>query len=243
MQQRTTTRPFTLANIEDQFQTDPDKIELMYRNMFPTQLSTSSSMPLQHKRRKIIEQMKKKFQLEWKKIEWDKQFNAFFQRHCFLQGNVFPETDEEYLRYLRQCLPFSDRIVPLDKYEQLLELYEEAIDIYPSDEALHRKMQTRVLKKIMSIDPYRYFFISTLRKKFYIKILENIVAQDRERTYKDLIDKKISVIDMYSDIISNMQSSDAKQIQSYLESLTRLFISIYPQVKNLKRVWKLFDEM
>jgi hypothetical protein len=125
-------------------------------------------VPLQQKRRRIIEHIKKKFQLEWKKIEWDKKFNTFFERYCLSRDNVFPKTDEEYLQNLRECLPISDE-VPLIKYDQLLTLYKEAMEIYPSDDALHRKMKTRVLKKIMRIDPYRYFFFSTLRENFYTK--------------------------------------------------------------------------
>uniref|UniRef100_A0A6C0K100 Uncharacterized protein n=1 Tax=viral metagenome TaxID=1070528 RepID=A0A6C0K100_9ZZZZ len=242
MQQRTTTKPFTLVNIDNQFQTNPDKIQLMYLNMFPDQVSKASSVPFPQKRSRIIQQMKKKFQLEWKKIEWNKKFRDFLQSSCLLRENIFPQTDEEYLVYLRQCLPVLG-MVPLNKYDQLLTLYKEALEIYPSDDALHRKMETRVLKKIMSIDPYRYFFFSTLREYFYTKVLENFVAQDRARTYKDLIDKKISVRDMYSDLISNMKSSDAIQIQSYLESLARVLISIYPRIKNWEGVLKLFDEV
>jgi hypothetical protein len=82
-------------------------------------------VPLQQKRRRIIEHIKKKFQLEWKKIEWDKKFNTFFERYCLSRDNVFPKTDEEYLQNLRECLPISDE-VPLIKYDQLLTLYKEA---------------------------------------------------------------------------------------------------------------------
>jgi len=230
------TRPFSLERIQEQFQTDPQKI----------QASTVSSSTFQQKRTKIIQQMKKKFQrqirkiqLEKKKIQWDKKWLDFMQSFCSLHGSSLPETEDDLIEAVKTCLPKSRKIISLFTYDRIITLCIEALKLY-SPAIFNEKLQTRVLKKILSTQPYNYYFFSAVKNKFYSLILENVAHQDRPFMQKDLREKTISPSKFLTELVTNMDATDAAELENEVDFFLKVIQLIFPGVRNLEDMLALF---
>jgi hypothetical protein len=234
------TRPFTIDRIQKEFQTDPRKILLMYTNMFPEEtVSITAPISVQQKRRKIIQQMKKKFQRQMRKIKWDKKWIDFMQSFCLEGSSPIPDTEDDLIEALKTCLPKSLKIISFFTYDRIIMLCKEALEIY-SPTAFNSKLQTRVLKKILALQPYNYFFLRALKNRFHSVILENFAQQDRVSMQKDLRKKTISTSEFISQLLANMDTLDAAELENDMDSFLKVIQLILPEIRNKEEMLALF---